>query len=239
MSFREPIYRTEYVGETITGYHKNGEAYSVFVQPRENIFTPTQSNMAIVLGNGLTKNYNDVQNLIRINSSKLAEGYKLTYACNRAVSDQIKYDYYVLKSRAFLAEVSYEKLSQGYLPNNIFLDYKENSNLIPFKNYLDAGATAAYLAAFDGHKKVFLFGFDGNLGVGWQTVYDGVVPYVGNNNKADFDKWTAYLFEVMKMYPKVEFIRLQLDGQKAPFEWRNLSNFRDSNLREVVLAGDF
>ena len=160
-----PQYRTDYIGETINRI-TDGETTSYFVAPRENAFTAPYTDTAIVLGNGITKNYRETKQLLRINANKVAESYKLVYACNRAISDESDYDYYVLKHRVFLGEMPAKRKSQVYLPYDIFLDYKDDCNLIPYISQFDSGASAAYIACFDGHKKVFLMGFDGGGAVG-------------------------------------------------------------------------
>ena len=238
MTILTPKYRTDYIGESINGYEADGEPYSLFVPPRPNMFINPKTPAAIVLGNGVTRSYSQVQHLININSKKVSEGYKLVYACNKAINDPITYDYYVLRHRVFMSYVPDDRLSQIYLPSDIFLDYKDQANLIPYLNGYDAGSTAAFIACFDGHKKVLLVGFDGDRGAGYETMYDGEFPYT-NPEEADFNKWEAFMYDVMKSYTDVEFYRLQIDGQVAPPRWQALANFRDCNIRDFVLAGDF
>jgi hypothetical protein len=240
MELNTPLYRTDYVGETINGYSRtSGERSSIFVPPRENVFIAPATTNAIVLGNGLTRDYPEVQKLIETNSKRVSQAYKLVYACNRAVHDERIYDYYVLKHRVFLSNIPQERMSQVYLSPEVFLDYQTTCNLLPYVQYFDSGASAAYLAAFDGHKRVFLFGFDGDTGRGYRTVYDGTFPYTEENQAVSYDKWRDYLLNVMKVYSDVEFYRIQIDGQESPPEWRALSNYRDVSLREAVLLGDF
>jgi hypothetical protein len=238
MTIITPKYRTDYIGENINGYDTDGNSYSLFVPPRENMFITPKTDTAIVLGNGVTRSYQQVQYLLHVNSKKVSEGYKLVYACNKAINDPMTYDYYVLRHRVFMSSVPDERLSQIYLPSDIFLDYKDQANLIPFLTGYDAGSTAAFIACFDGHKKVMLTGFDGDRGSGYETVYDGEFPYT-NPEDADFNKWQVFMYDVMKSYKNVEFYRLQIDGQSAPPLWKSLPNFRDCNIREFTLAGDF
>jgi hypothetical protein len=239
MDIKQPYYRKDYIGETINGYKDDGTPFSVFVPPRENVFSKPSTEYAIVLGNGPTKNYKDTQYLLKTNASKVSQGYKFVYACNKAVNDTEIYDYYILRSRIFLSNIPSERLDSIYLPTNIFLDYKDRCNLIPFRSYYDAGTSAAHLAAFDGHKKVFLFGFDGDMGAGYQSVYDGQLPYISDHREVDFTKTFKYLYEIALAYRDVNFYRLKIDGQKAPDYLLSLPNFKDCNVREIVLAGDF
>ena len=246
------IFRTDYQGQNIKKI-EDDITFDYFIEPRENVFKRPNTDSAIILGNGPTKNHRQVQQLLLINSNKVSESYKLVYACNRAVTDQMIYDYYILKHKVFLGEVREKKsnlLPQVYLPYDIFLDYKDECNLLPLYvtkldpcnvlpniSYFDSGTSAAYLSCFDGHKKVFLLGFDGDIGFGWQTIYDGEFPY--NNNKADMSKWEDSLLTVMSTYTETTFYRLQLDGQSPPNSWLDLPNFQNLSFREFVLAGDF
>ena len=237
MELITPQYRTDYVGENINNM-KDGETISYFIRPRENVFTKSNVDAAIVLGNGRTKDHKDVQLLLKTNARKLAQGYKLVYACNRAVHDETTYDYYVLKHRVFLANINANRLVTTYLPYDIFLDYKDNANLLPYVSHFHAGASAAYLSCFDGHKRVFLMGFDGDTGR-WQTAYDGIYPYSDGNGTIDYKIYMDHMTNVMRVYRNVEFYRLRLDGQTAPGDWRSLPNFRDVTMREMVMLGDF
>ena len=233
-----PLYRKDYVGETINRI-VDGETQSQFVKPLPDAFVKSNSISAIVLGNGLTRNYPDHKKLLKINSKRLAQSYKLVYACNRAIHDEELYDYYVLKHKSFLIGVKKERRPQIYLPNDIFVEASGDYNMLPMVSYLDSGASAAMLAAFDGHQRIFLFGFDGNLGQGWQTLYDDVYPYTENKNDLSLTSWKNGLLEVMTAYKDTKFYRLQSDGQSAPEEWRQLPNFKDVTYRDAVLLGDF
>lgn len=237
MSFTA-FYRNDYVGETINSL-VDGKTISYFVKPRDNVFMPSNVDSAIVLGNGLTRNYADNKFLLKINANKVPQAYKLVYACNRAVHEEENYDYYILRHNVFLANVKKERFPQIYLPNNIFLNNIERCNLIPMISHLDAGSSAVMLAAFDGHKKIFMMGFDGSLGNGWQTVYDDTFPYNQNNSEVSLAHWKDYMTMVLTAYSDTEFYRIRYDGQQAPDEWRALPNFKDVSMREAVLLGDF
>jgi hypothetical protein len=237
MTLYAPNYRTDYIGENIN-IIVDGQTKSYFIEPRPNVFTPTNSPSAIVVGNGLTKLYKENQMLLNTNSKRSIEGYKHVYACNMSTQDDFAYDYYVVKNSAFLARLEDTKLNQIYLPYDVFFNYKDTCNLLPYLSYFDAGSSAAYLAAFDGHKKIFLMGFDGDLGLGYQTVYDGSYLYTDNTN-FDWAKWETYMLNIMSVYRDVEFYRIQLDGQCAPSSWKALPNFRDVTAREAVMLGDF
>jgi hypothetical protein len=237
MELNHKYYRTNYTGEEVN--NNNGELVTYKVTPRPNVFIPPFTNSAIILGNGRTRNHDSIKQLLTINSKKLFESYKLVYACNRAIEDEMNYDYYILKQRWFLTSVPENKASQIYLPYDIFLDYQDTYNMLPYISYFDAGASAAYLACFDGHKKVFLVGFDGDYGTGFKTIYDGTDGYGDGTQPIDYSSWADYLHRVMYIYSDVDFYRIQLDAAAPPQSWSNLTNFHNIGFREAILLGDF
>ena len=151
------VYRRDYKGEPLT-YDEGDQLISLFVNPRQFPYDRNVST-AIVLGNGISRLQPDIQLLLNQNNKRVAEGYKTTYACNAAYRDT-KADYYIFKDNLFFAEKYQMDYSRIFLPNNYWINYRD-CNLIPYFWYMDSGSTAAYMAAFDGAKKIFLFGFDG------------------------------------------------------------------------------
>ena len=239
MELNQKYYRTNYTGENINTFNSDGQPVSYFVAPRENVFKTPFTDTAIILGNGQTRNYPAIQHLLKVNTRKVAESYKLVYACNLAIEDQDEYDYYIIKNRAFLANVPEHRKNQIYLPYDIFLDYQNESNLLPYISYFNAGAQAAYLACFDGHKKIFLFGFDGDYGNGFKTVYDNQSIYGDGTTSVHYGDWADYLYRVMQIYRDVQFYRIQADAEAPPISWQSLPNFKNVGIREAVLTGDF
>ena len=119
MTLLAPTYRNDYIGENINGYNTEGEPYSIFVPPRPNVFIQPSTSTAIVLGNGRSKNIDQVKYLLEINSKKSAEGYKLVYACNKAINDDMAYDYYVLRHRVFMSNISQPKPQVSWTSLNL------------------------------------------------------------------------------------------------------------------------
>ena len=93
-----PIYRRDYTGEPLT-YVENGAYKSLFVTPRQ--FPHDRAvDSAIVLGNGVSRTNPDIQCILKQNNTRVAEGYKTTYACNAAYRDT-QADYYIWKTNIF------------------------------------------------------------------------------------------------------------------------------------------
>lgn len=229
-----PLYRRDYKGESLT-YVNDGVMKSIFVNPRD-LPHDMQVKSSIVLGNGRGRLEPDVQLIINQNNKRFVEGYKFVYACNAAYRD-VKADYYIIKNSIFFAYIPQEKYNQIFVPNNSYYVYPE-TNLLPYIYHFDSGASAAYLAAFDGAEKVFLFGFDSNDGIAYNNVYANTYGYIDDINLNSYDY--SYLFNVVQVYSNVQFYRVRnhysVDLNPS---LKNLSNYHEISVRDAVLIGDF
>jgi hypothetical protein len=229
-----PYFRRDYKGEPIT-YVDNGQMKSLFVNPREFPYD-RQVSTAIVIGNGVSRNSQDIQLILNQNNRRVAEGYKTTYACNGAWRD-VNADYYVIKNRLLFAEIPIDKHNKMFVTNDMWVTYRD-TNLIPYVYYLDSGATAAYLAAFDGAKKVFLFGFDGSDHMTNENVYTNTLGYDTNN--FTHEKHHGHLYDVCSVYNDVDFYRVRTHiSHNYSNRLNQLPNYHEVSVREAVLAGDF
>ena len=93
-----PLYRRDYKGEAIT-YVQDNKMKSIFATPRD-LPHDMLVNSAIVLGNGISRLDPNIKIMLKQNNNRVAEGYKLTYACNAAWRDTPA-DYYVIKDNIF------------------------------------------------------------------------------------------------------------------------------------------
>lgn len=228
----EPFYRQDYIGEVVTDTRAE-PAKRVFVKPRD-IFHRDKGT-AIVVGNGISRLNPTFDLMMRVNKKKDLPVYKIVYACNGAAWD-VDADYYVVNNRVLMGHIRDKQLhSQFFVPWDMFLDYT-TCNMIPLVQGLDAGSTAAFLAAFDGHDKVFLFGFEGQ-GSNYSNVYEGKPCYAEKNSAADANQWHENLRSVMKAFKNVEFYRVGAGA--TPAIWRDVPNFQDCNYAESVKLGDF
>ena len=227
-------YRRDYKGEAIT-YNDGNTFKSLFVNPRKFPYDRTVTS-SIVLGNGHSRLDAQIQLILNQNNKRVAEGYKTTYACNAAYRDTPA-DYYVIKDRIFFSEIPLEIHNKIFVPNDIWLTYK-NTNLLPHVYYMDSGNSAAYLAAFDGAKKVFLFGFDGSDTITNHNIYNNTLGYDRNN--FTHENHHFYLSEICRVYNNTHFYRvrthLSFDFNK---QLNQLSNYHEVSIRDAVLEGDF
>jgi hypothetical protein len=89
---------------------------------------------------------------------------------------------------------------------------------IPFNPPFASQIVLAYLAAFDGHKEVFLLGYNNDASI-------------GNSS------WAEQLNHVIKTYPSTKFIHVD-HGSQTPDIWKNNSNFLQLTHREFILYCD-
>ena len=229
-----PLYRRDYKGEAIT-YVQDNKMKSIFATPRD-LPHDMLVNSAIVLGNGISRLDPNIKIMLKQNNNRVAEGYKLTYACNAAWRDTPA-DYYVIKDNIFFSEIPVDKYNTIFTPNNSWYVYPD-TNLLPHIYHMDSGSSAAYLAAFDGAEKVFLFGFDSCDGVTYNNVYENSLGYERDIGINDYDY--SYLYNVVKVYNNTQFYRVrnQHTADINP-SFKNLPNYSEISIREAILLGDF
>jgi hypothetical protein len=145
-------------------------------------------------------------------------------------------------------EITQEIAATTYCDENIVynnahavLDHPRKFYLTPQNTHLDAGATAAYLAAFDGHKKVYLLGFDCHSGQDNENynVYTGTNGYPAHNDPTTEKFFVKSLDMIMEIYNDVEFVRVMptVDWY-CPEAWQYKINFRQIDFRTFVLEAD-
>jgi hypothetical protein len=230
----DQIFRSNYTGEVIYDA-RSGTQTAVQVAPRQ--FQSSDCESAIVLGNGPSRLNNQIQVMLRANSNRPYPAYKSVYACNATIRDT-KADYYVVKNGLLFQEINSEKYPQLFLQSDLYLLYRD-ANLIPLQYHYNAGVSAAHMAAFDEHKKVFLFGFDGQDTVA-HNIYTGTNAYSETDETVSMDKWEQQMLEVIRTYPITDFYRVMAEGcVQSPDIWLAEPNFHQVSIREAVLAGDF
>jgi hypothetical protein len=239
------LYRANYAGENIitrmTWTNADWQKETEFVP---NQITNTQiSNRAVILGNGPSRlqlyPQGDLFALLKNHKGGLlAAGAVQTYGCNAIVRDFTPD--FVVANDAMAAEL----VNGGYCENNIIYGTAEMVIAYPGKFYLipqnpnwDMGATAAYLACFDGHTQVYLMGFDHHTQDQYyhHCIYAGTRGYPEVISPTTEEYFALSLKTVMDTYPRVEFIRVMpTENWYMHDTWKYQLNLRQITFDDFV-----
>lgn len=248
-------YRSDYTGENVNtvGLYIN-QAWHYQEEFVTNAFDNIPKfNQAVVVGNGMSRlqfdidlflDHRDVTSWGEIGDWKPAPiGKKFnTYGCN-ALYRTHRPDFLVAVGKQIVKEIAdsdYIDDNIVYANANVLPEYPQKFNYIPQDPSYNAGAIAAYLAAFDEHKKIFLLGFDGidSTNTGY-NVYTGTPGYPVDGDNLTEDFWISSLATVMKTYDDVEFVRVApTTGFRTPELWKYFPNFRTIDFRQFVIEAD-
>jgi hypothetical protein len=242
------LYRTDYLGEDVVKdlVWENGEWKTTAEYVPNNVINNQISNRAVILGNGPSRVQQTQDILPIIKNHKgglLASGRLQTYGCNALYRDFTP-DFLVANG----TEIAKEIAESGYCADNIVYSGQDSVLAWPGKFYLvpqnphwDAGSMAAYLACFDGHKTVYLLGFDCHSGE-HDSHYN---VYAGTNGYPDYDApnseafYTKSLLLVMNTYSDVEFVRVvPTKYHYTPEQWKYQLNLRQISFNDFVLEAD-
>jgi hypothetical protein len=236
-------YRKDYTGEDIiVERKKEGTHWYETVETVPNAVTNNQiSNRAVVVGNSPTRLEFNLQNLKK-SSGLLGADTLQTYGCNALYRDFTP-DFLVASGNDVVKEIA----GSEYVKNNIvytnaihLLEYPNKFYLIPYNPYADAGTTAAYIAAFDGHKKIYLLGFDEQDSENYNfNVYASTNGYDTIDSEISSDKWVTNRVELFNLYDDVDFIWVTPYGRSTvPESHKSCVNFRQISYRDFVLETD-
>jgi hypothetical protein len=236
-------YRKDYTGEDIiVERKKEGTHWYETVETVPNAVTNNQiSNRAVVIGNSPTRLEFNIQNLKKF-SGLLGADTLQTYGCNALYRDFTP-DFLVAHGNDIVKELA----ESEYVNNNIvytnaihLLEYPNKFYLIPYNPYADAGTTAAYIAAFDGHKKIYLLGFDEQDSENYNfNVYAGTNGYDAVDAEILSDTWVTNRVELFNLYDDVDFIWVTPRGcSTVPGSHKSCVNFRQVSHRDFVLETD-
>jgi len=220
------LYRSNYTGENVvtqlTYKDSTWVAESEWIPSGvENIYTTGQ---ALIIGGG--KSWQEGQfefDLTHIENHKgglFGTNRLQTYGTNKLYK-KFTPDFLVIDN-----DEAEELSTSQYCVDNIvyahatqILKYPGKFYLIPQDPSWNAGAIATYLACFDGHKKVFLMGFDGKQG-----------------EDAFYEKTMATVFN---LYPDVDFVRIcPTPYYYVPEAWKYVVNLRQIDFRDFVIEAD-
>lgn len=237
-------YRKDYRGEDIVTErtYQNGVWTAVTEHLPNNVINNQISNRAVVIGNGSERLRFDVQHLLKVKSGLLGADTLQSYACNAFYRDFTP-DFLIATSKTIAEELVNTSYTLGhivYTRVDIALEFPKHFYLVPYDPYTDAGTTAMYIACFDGHKKIFMLGFDGQPCEGLnQNVYAGTQGYSPINATISDEKWINDRAQLFDAYNDVDFVWVTERGRlPMPEAWKYRSNIRQIDFRNFVLEAD-
>jgi hypothetical protein len=238
------LYRRGYTGEEIIAerYLDSGIWTTVTERVPSNVANNQISNRAAVFGNGQGRTTFDPKLIINHKSGLLGADTLQTYACNAFYRDYTP-DFLVVTDRRIANEI----VDNGYTDNNIAytrvditLEFPKKFYLIPHDIYADAGTTALYLAAFDGHQRIYMLGFVGQDTPGHNNnIYANTAGYDPVKFNVSDEKWINNQLTVFNTYNDVDFVHVSETGRATiPEAWKYCTNLRRISYRDMVLEAD-
>ena len=255
MTIIQKLYRKEITAESVNRiglYIEDKWKYQT-----EDIAIPqfkNLSNHSVVIGNGITANEFDLTTILPYRETtpwgeatpwiyKRQRRNFFTYGCN-AIYRNYKLDFVACNGDGIIKEIAESKLDKSqtlFYSNSKYLElYPGKFNFLPQNPAFNSGATAAYMAAFDGHQKVFMLGFDGiDTPNNTYNIFAGTVNYPPRDADLNEEFWNRSLNIVMETYSDTEFIRVCPTKRfRQPDMWRNNLNYRQIDFRQFVLEAD-
>lgn len=170
-----------------------------------------QHNPAIVLGNGRSRLVVDPKSL---------QAFAIVYGCN-AQYREFEPDHLIAVDVKMVNEIiasGYHKTHPVWTNPNKGISSKNSINLFnPHKGW-SSGPTALWHAASQGHKEIYIMGFDyqGNNGK-FNNVYADTFNYKKSSDVATFfGNWLAQTERVIKEFKNVKFYRVIEPGSFIP-----------------------
>jgi hypothetical protein len=196
-------YREDYPGEFVVVETRWTEGKKQ--QQREWVPNPIEnhhiSGRAACIGSNLDQHRFDYKVLQRHRGGLLSSKKLQTYGVGN-IAKEMRLDFAVETNRELLKEFVETAHSQNhviYTNTSNCIAFPENFYLIPYNpRFLDL-STVVYLAAFDGHKEIFLLGYNKDTPAGrpeWQdeiakimNAYSGIEFYFVGEVTNMFDIW--------------------------------------------------
>ncbi|RLD65944.1 MAG: hypothetical protein DRI98_14150 [Bacteroidetes bacterium] len=212
-------YREDYPGEFVITQvtWKDGKKH----QEREWIDNPITNvhanNKATCIAESYAVQTNFYAKVARNNGGLLGRERMQVYGVE-SVWDKMVPDFLVCQNSQTIPEMikaGYPSKSVVYSTAKNCLKFPGELFLIPYSLSMQSHAAACWLACFDGHKEIYLVGYE-------KTDKKG----------AEQTKMIHAVAQVMKVYPHVKFI--QVTTNASPDAWRRRVNFSNTRTEDYV-----
>lgn len=236
------MYRSEYQGEDIllnTTLRNQTWEYEYETVP-SRVENNQISNRAVIIGNGYSrKDFELIGTLQNHFGGGRGERQLQTYGCN-ALYREFSPHFLVATGKEItdeIAQTDYTFSKIVYTNSASLLKYPGKFYLIPQDPHWNAGTIATYLACFDGHKTIYLLGFDNSAGENLNNnMYAGTYGYAAANANYSDLYWIKSMTYIMSLYSDVDFVRVMPNANwSQPTEWRNLQNYRQIDIKSWVI----
>lgn len=231
----QKLHSRDYEGEWINVLLGQDKIDRRFVKP-DLVFENSSGN-AICLGNGKSRLNRSLAQIENSNKRKILRYYNVIYGCNGIYREWMP-DFLVVSNQLLAAKLDEEYRDIAYSNQEIARRYPR-FNFMPGGHRLDAGASAAYLAAFHGAKRVFLFGYDGQSQIGLNNnIYAGTDHYPSDTDEVQDSNWIRNLKNVVTTYNDVEFYRVTPNPEDNYRELLRLPNYKPIHLNQFISFAD-
>jgi hypothetical protein len=214
----EARYRADYAGEFVIVESKWSGGKKT--ETREWIPNPIEnqhiSGRAACIGSELDREQFNYTILQRHRGGLLGSKKMQTYGVG-SIAKEMRLDFAVESNRNLLEEL----ITNGYPTDNIVytsasncVKYPGNFYLTPYNPRLLDIATILYMAAFDGHREVFLLGYTDETPIENPT-------------------WMEQVATVFVTYPGVQFYLIG-ESTRMPDIWVDCGNVRTMNYRDFI-----
>jgi hypothetical protein len=238
----QKLYRTNYEGEfVVDGFTVQGGTRTenrVFIP--NTIVNNAHTTNAIVIGNGISRAKLNLKKIENHSGGHLGKHRLQSYGCN-AVYRDMSPDFLISTNNFMVTEL----VNSGYTKDHVVLSNATNCrmhagelHLIPYGINISAGAMATYMACFDGHKKIYLLGFDNHNGINNNNIYAGTKNYQDSSYPARSQKWEGQMTRLFNTYDDVDFVWIVGGTTIFPEEWKYCLNLRQASQRDLVLEAD-
>lgn len=169
------------------------------------------NNIAFVLGNGRSR--------LNVDATAL-KSVGIVYGCN-ALYREMDPHFLIAVDVKMVNEIvaaGYHKTNQVWTNPNRGVDTKEHLNFFnPHKGW-SSGPTALWLACNQGHKEVYILGFDyQGIGGKFNNVYSDTFNYKKSSDAATYHgNWLSQTEKVIKEFKYTKFFRVVEPGAFIP-----------------------